>query len=257
MAGEIILITGAASGLGFELALSLASEGCRVFGTFRNNPPDNTPENITWLKAEMLELNSLKDLVAQVEEEAGGLDCLLCNAATQGIGHTSDLSHSKWQETLEVNLTAPFLLTQASAPALKASRGLIVYISSVHSVRAAKERLAYAVSKAGLNAMARNVAADFAKDGVRALSLVLGPFHSPGLAAGVSRFFPNATTSRESIESFADQQPLGRVGKGQELASVIRFLMSDSAGFISGTEVTIDGGQSSLLSVPDINGTKT
>ena len=199
----------------------------------------------------MLHHNTLAGVVEDVIRDAGRLDCLICNAAVQGISHIDDLSPTSWKDVLDVNLTAPFLLTQAASSALRESGGLIVYISSVHAIRAAEERSAYAASKAGLLAFARNVAADLAHDGVRAVSLVLGPFNSPALEQGTSRFFPGAS-GQQAVKAFASEQPLGRVGTSKELVGTIRFLMSPDAAFISGTEIAIDGGQSSRLNIPQI-----
>ena len=251
MAEKVMLITGASSGLGHEMALGLADLGFRVFGTFRGEIPPEPRQGLSWIRADMTEHETLAKVVDEVVGRAGCLDCLICNAAVQGIGHIDDLTSSDWNEVLDVNLTAPFLLTQAASPALKQSNGLIVYISSVHGIRAAEKRTAYAVAKAGLLALARNVAADLAGEGVRSVSLILGPFDSRALEQGTSRFYSGAT-GRQAVEAFAAEQPMGRVGNGSELVGTISFLMSPAAAFITGTEIVVDGGQSSRLSIPGV-----
>lgn len=250
---KVVLITGGGSGLGRGMAESLVEAGMRVCVTVRDAEGSSAPKDTTSYVADMRDHSGLADLVDAVVQDHGRLDAVVCNAAIQGFAPAAEITPSYWQEVIDTNLTAPFLLAQAAAPHLKQQSGLIVFLSSVHGVLAAPGRTAYAVTKAGLIAMARNLAADLSADQVRAVSLVLGPFASPALAQGVSRFFPDLGPDK-ALERFASMQPLGRVGQASELAGLIAFLMSDAARFISGTSITVDGGQSSRLSVPQLGG---
>lgn len=250
---RVLLITGGGSGLGELVVRRLLDAGLCICTTVRSDSNKLRHDDLHYLRADM---NNHEDLPAVVERAVaicGRLDALVCNAAVQGFGHVHDITPEDWQETLNVNLTAPFILGQAAAPHLKKTNGLITFISSVHGVLAAPSRTMYAVSKAGLIAMARNMAADLSPDGIRVISLILGPFGSPALAEGVSRFFPG-DTAEDALNKFARLQPLGRIGSAGDLADLIGFLMSDAAGFITGTSITIDGGLSSRLAVPEIRG---
>lgn len=248
---KVVLITGGGSGLGKGMAQGLRQSGYKVCITVRQSETQTQAEGLFSYNVDMRNHAELRDLVSQVVDDHGRLDAIVCNAAVQGFGNVADVSHNDWQDAIDINLTAPFLLAQAAAPHLKRHGGVIIFVSSVHGVLAAPSRTAYAVTKAGLIAMARNMAADLSPDGVRVVSLVLGPFASPALAEGVSRFFPDGTPD-QAIEKFAAIQPLGRVGTAGELAGLVQFLMSDAAQFITGTSITVDGGQSSRLAVPAI-----
>lgn len=247
----VVLLTGGGSGLGQILVQQFLKGGFRVCATIRNEEPELESKDLMYLKVDMKDHAALPGTIDQVINHFSRIDALICNAAVQGFGHIADVSKDDWQDTLDVNLTAPFLLAQAAAPHLEKTSGLIVFISSVHGVLAAPSRTMYAVTKAGLIAMARNLAVDLAAEKIRVLSLILGPFKSPALAEGTARFFPGQSAD-EAVESFSQLQPLGRVGSGEELGDVIKFLMSDAASFISGTSLTIDGGQSSRLAIPEI-----
>jgi meso-butanediol dehydrogenase/(S,S)-butanediol dehydrogenase/diacetyl reductase len=248
---KVVLITGGGSGLGRDVALNLAESGYLVCATVREAVDLPQRESLTYLTADMNSHGDLPGLIEQVVARHGRLDGLVCNAAVQGFGHVLETSLDAWNQTMSVNLTAPFILAQAAAPHLAKTGGLITFISSVHGVLAAPSRTMYAVSKAGLIAMARNMAADLSPLDVRVVSLVLGPFASPALSEGASRFFPDETPA-DAITEFGKRQPLGRVGSADELAQLLHFLMSGSATFITGTSIAIDGGQSSRLLVPDL-----
>lgn len=248
LAGKVALVTGAESGLGSVIARHLASAGLWVFGTARNAAPAPV-EGIEFLHSDMEDHAALPDLIETAAKRAGRLDLLVCNAAMQGIAPLSALSPQDWQRVMDVNLTAPFLLSQAAAPHLARTGGLTLLISSVHGVGAAPERLAYGVSKAGLIAMARGLAADLGPEGVRALALVLGPVNSPALLEGARRFFPGRSDA-EVLAAFAATQPNGRIAEPEEVAELIAFLATDAARQMTGSVVTLDGGMSGRLAVP-------
>jgi meso-butanediol dehydrogenase / (S,S)-butanediol dehydrogenase / diacetyl reductase len=250
---RVVLITGGGSGLGQTLVRHFLDAGLCVCTTIRGKEHAVQNDYLHYFDVDMNDHAALLKVMENVIARCNRLDALICNAAVQGFGHVKDISRQNWQETLDVNLTAPFLLAQAAAPHLKSTNGLITFISSVHGVLAAPSRTMYAVSKAGLIAMARNMAADLSSDGIRVVSLILGPFASPALTQGALRFFPD-DTPEDAVQKFADRQPLGRVGSAEELGALIEFLMTDAAGFITGTSITIDGGQSSRLAIPEIKG---
>ncbi len=249
--GKVALITGGASGLGRIVATRLCEKGFRVAATVRSEVDPAPHPDLRYFTAEMNDIARLPQVVDDVASAFGRIDVLICNAATQGFADVRSITLDDWQDTLTVNLTAPFALAQAAVPHLAKTKGLIVLVSSVHGVLAAPSRTMYAVTKAGLIAMARNLAADLSQDNIRAISLILGPFASPALTEGTTRFFPD-DTPEAARDKFAASQPLGRVGSGEELADIINFLTTDAAGFITGTSIAVDGGQSSRLLVPQL-----
>lgn len=245
-----VLITGGGSGLGAAVAKHLAGLDFTVFVTYRSGEAD-LPDGVIGLRCDMADHAALPGIVAQAAARGGRLDALICNAAIQGIAPLGDLTLEGWQNVMDVNLTAPFLLAQAATPHLAQTGGLILLVSSVHGIAAAPHRLAYGTTKAGLIAMARGLAVELAPQKVRALSLVLGPVKTRALLEGARRFFPGRS-DEDVLREFASRQPGGSIAEPSEIAELITFLMSDAARHMTGSEITLDGGMRSRLAVPAI-----
>ncbi len=163
-----------------------------------------------------------------------GLTALVNNAAVQILQPTEKLQPKDWYQTLEVNLLAPFLLTQGLLHALEQAQGSVVNIASIHGVLTKPGFVAYATSKAALVGMTRALAVDLGPR-VRVNAVSPAAIATPMLVAGFSEH-PSA------LQELKAMHPLERIGAPEEVAQAVLFLASSEAQFISGTEFCLDGG---------------
>jgi NAD(P)-dependent dehydrogenase (short-subunit alcohol dehydrogenase family) len=147
---------------------------------------------------------------------------------------------------METNLDGAFLCTQAATPALKASRGAVVNIASISGLRASTLRVAYGTSKAAIIHMTQQYAAELGEYGIRVNSVAPGPVRTK-LAMAVH--------TQDIIDAYHDAIPLGRYGSEAEIGQVIAFLCSDEASFVTGQNISVDGGfESTGIGLPSLRG---
>lgn len=166
------------------------------------------------------------------------LFAVINNAAEQLLNKTEELSYQDWQQTLNVNLTAPFLLIQGLLRELIEGQGSVINIGSIHQKLTKPRFVAYATSKAGLVGLTQSLAVDLAGK-IRVNCISPAAVETPMLQAG----FPNA----EDYQQLKDIHPVGRIGFATEIAEMVYFLASEKAGFINGANIEIDGGIGHVL----------
>jgi NAD(P)-dependent dehydrogenase (short-subunit alcohol dehydrogenase family) len=237
----VVLVTGSSGSIGKAIVQAFHRHRCKVIGLDRY--ADNEVDYSMMVNLNDFVENSL--LRQQILDKITGylaphykLFAVINNAAEQLLNPTEDLTFQQWQQTINVNLTAPFLLTQGLLRELTDGKGSVVNIASIHQKLTKKNFVAYATSKAGLVGLTKSLAVDLAGK-VRVNCVSPAAVETNMLKAG----FPNP----DDYQKLHEIHPVGRIGTPQEIAEMVYFLASHKAGFINGANIEIDGGISSVL----------
>ena len=244
---QIVVVTGATSGIGHAAAVRFGRDGAAVLAVGRKATAlAEVAQEVTKAGGQCLpfEADVTADdapgaIVARAVAAFGGLTTLVNAAGIIATGTVENTLDARWDEMLDVNLRAPFRLMRAATPHLVASRGAVVNVSSVTGLRAFPGVLSYCVSKAGVDQLTRCAALELAAHGVRVNAV------NPGVV--VTNLHRRSGVNEENYAAFLERSkethPLGRAGEPEEIAELIAFLASDRAGWITGETISIDGGR--------------
>ena len=241
--GRVAVVTGASKGLGKQIAESLAAAGATVAMVARNGDQlKGAAEGIQarggaaeWLAADVSDENAVAGVAEQVIGKLGVCDILVNNAGINNRKPVEDFTLAEWNHVIGVNLTGAFLLCRAFVPGMKKRRfGRILNTTSTMSHVSLPNRSVYSASKAGLLGMTKALALELASFNITANGISPGPFATEMN----TQLLEDPQRNRE----FMARIPLGRWGRPEEIGSLAVYLCSDAAGFITGTDIVIDGG---------------
>lgn len=245
-AGKVALVTGSGRGIGRAIALRLAQEGADVAVNFFRNraPAEATAEQIRALgrralvvRADVGDLEAIERLFDAVEQAFGGLDILVCNAAS-GYNRPALAQKPKgWEWTMNINARSLLFCAQRAAPLMKRrGGGAIVSISSPGSSRVLPDYIVVGASKAAVEALTRYLAVELAPLGIVVNAV------SPGIVATEALRHFDASRDGTVLRRVAESTPAGRLVTPEEVAAVVAFLCSPEAAMIRGQTIVIDGG---------------
>lgn len=241
LTGRCAVVTGGGRGIGKAIATMLADQGAQVVITGRNGQPlqaaarDIGPK-VSAVTADITKEDDVLSLAATVLEAHGGAQILVNNAgANPYYRRSEDTTAEQWADVIDVNLTGTFYcLREFGRQMLAAGGGSMINITSIAAHAGLSRSAAYCAAKAGVEAMTRSLAVDWAEGGVRVNNV------APGYVA------TDLTAGMLENDSLADgltaRTPLGRVASAEEMAGAVAFLASDAASYMTGQTITVDGG---------------
>lgn len=245
---RVVLITGVAGGIGSATAETFARSDWHVVGVDKKSTAE-LPDVAHFIQADISQPELVPRVLAEVSADEGRLDALVNNAAVQICKPLLETSLDEWDLTMDSNVRAVLLLTQAAYPLLKGSGGAIVNVSSVHAVATSTGLAAYAASKGALSAMTRAMALELAKDNIRVNAVLPGAVDTDMLRTGLTRGHVEENKAEDLFRGLENKHAMGRVGRPDEIARAILFLAdSEQSSFITGQNLILDGGATARLS---------
>jgi len=241
LSGKIAVVTGGTTGIGLSTARLFAAEGAKVVVTGRNAQSLAAAREELRGVADVVQSDAgnpaeVRKLFGEIGKQYSRIDVLFLNAGIAQFAPLADSPEELFDETIRVNLKGPFVALQAALPFLNKGASVIVN-TTVGTDRALANASIYSASKAALAALARGAAIELAARGIRVNAVQPGPIATP--------IFGKMGLSAEAREAFAkrvEQLPLGRFGSPEEVARAALFLASDDSAYVTGHELSVDGG---------------
>lgn len=239
---KVALITGGTSGLGKMMALALAKAGAFVWIASSRDNADETLKELKdqgtegrFIQLDVTSSEALENVVSLIHQESNQIDILVNAAGINLRTSAEDLTLDEWQKTIDINLTAPFHLSQLVADSMRENNwGRIINIASLQSLRAFDNSIPYGASKGGIMQLTRALAQAYSKDGVLVNAIAPGFFRT------------NLTESLfqdpGKLQTLADKTMMGRNGDEKDIFGISVFLCSDANSYVTGQTIFLDGG---------------
>ena len=232
----VALVTGSSGGIGSEIARKLKADGYNVLGLDRVDSKD--------VETVICDLSEPDFYSAIGHFDFGKVSLIVHVAAHQPTAHLADLIDEDWTKTLRVNLLSLQKLVTAYGSDLKATRGTIIAISSVHAEQTSEKMAAYAASKAALNSWVRSASIELGPE-IAAIGVAPGAIDTPKLRQGLERWPERQRDAK--LARLIERTPIGRLGTAEEVAEWVSFLASPAGRYASGSILSLDGGVSGWL----------
>ena len=243
--GKSAIITGGGSGIGKAISMLFAKQGANVHIIELNAAA--AEQAVAEIQAAGGTADaygcdvSNQEAVVEVFQKIGAIDILVNNAGIAHIGKADTTSEEDFTKVFNVNVKGAYNCLYAGIPALKnSSSAVILNMASIAAVVGITDRFAYSMSKGAIFAMTLSVARDYMADGIRCNSISPARVHTPFVDGFIAKNY--AGKEAEIFEKLSKSQPVGRMGKPEEVASLALYLCSEEAGFITGNDYPLDGG---------------
>lgn len=247
MRQRVVLITGVCGGIGRATAAAFARDGWSVIGVDRREALDlDTVDRFELV--DVSQSDQIADLFERLGEDLDGLDALVNNAATQINKPIVDTSDDDWEMIINTNVRSAFQCIRDANPLLKAVRGAVVNVASVHAIATSMNVAVYAISKGALVALTRSAALELAADGVRCNAVLPGAIDTKMLREGLDRR-PNPDGAAGNLRILAQRTPLGFVATADDIApSIVHLADNEQSKYTTGQMLVLDGGATIRLS---------
>ena len=250
--GKVALISGGARNIGGATARMLVAEGASVvIGDVLDEEGQALADELnatragaaTYVHLDVTDDDQWRAAVAATTSTYGSLTVLFNNAGIFNGGQLQRYKRELWQQMLDVNLTGAFLGCRAAADAMIASGGgSIINTSSIEGLRGTPWAHGYVATKWAVRGLTKSVAQDFIRQGIRCNAICPGTIESPSWHGRVEELGKSVGGADKALAMFVERQPMGRVGRPEEVAALAVYLASDAAAFTTGTAIPIDGG---------------
>jgi NAD(P)-dependent dehydrogenase (short-subunit alcohol dehydrogenase family) len=246
---ETAIVTGGASGIGKAICHRFAREGAQVAlldidveaAEATVQAIEEEGGTVSFFECDLRDGDRVHETVAATEDTFGALDILINNAGVAHVGTVEETTEADLDRLYAVNVKGVYHCLQAGVEAMTASGGgSIVNIASVASTMGIPERFAYSMTKGAVLTMTYSVARDYVDEGIRCNAVSPARIHTPFVDGFLEENYPDRT--EEMFEQLSQTQPIGRMGEPEEVAGLCCYLCSEEAGFITGSNLPIDGG---------------
>jgi len=242
---KVAIITGGATGIGKATSVLFAKEGAHIIIASRNQKNGDAvikeikkkKQSAEFIQTDVSKEEDIKNLISKVIKKYKRIDILFNNAGIENSTNVVDTKIEDWDNTLNVNLRSIYLCSKYSIPHMKKGSS-IINTASVAGLVGFQNLAAYCASKGGVVELTKQMALDYAAKGIRVNSVCPGVIDTPM----IQRVIKNSPTPAQMKKSLADMHPMGRIGKSEEVATVILFLSTEESSFITGQAIAIDGG---------------
>ena len=239
---KVALITGGTSGLGKMMALALAKAGAFVWIASSRDNADETLQEIkqqgsngSFVQVDVTSSDALEKTVSHILEQSSRIDILINAAGINPRTSAEELTLSDWQKTIDINLTAPFYLSQLVADTMRENNwGRIINIASLQSLRAFDNSIPYGASKGGVMQLTRALAQAYSKDGILVNAIAPGFFRT--------NLTESLFQNPDKLKELANKTMMGRNGEEKDIFGISVFLCSDANSYVTGQTVFLDGG---------------
>jgi NAD(P)-dependent dehydrogenase (short-subunit alcohol dehydrogenase family) len=236
---KTVAVTGGNSGIGLAISQLFMSAGAKVY--VLDLKPVDLPNNITGVVCDVSKEGSVVDAFETLPDH---LDILVNNAGIAHIGNLEATSESDFDKLFQVNVKGVFNCLKAGVKRMKAEGGSIINMASIASLVGIKDRFAYSMTKGAVLTMTYSVAKDYLDYNIRCNAIAPARIHTPFVDNFIKKNYPGK--EQEMFDNLSKTQPIGRMGKPEEVANLALFLASDASAFITGSCYEIDGGFTKL-----------
>lgn len=246
---SIAIVTGGGSGIGYAICKALAEQNHTVIvADLHLETAQKTAAEITSeggkahaLAVDVSNHDAVNVAFNQVIERHGRIDILINNAGIGSVGTLEETPEAEFDKVYNVNVKGVYNCSHAVISQMrKQQSGLIINMASIASSVGIADRFAYSMSKGAVLTMTYSIAKDYVQDGIRCNSIAPGRVHTPFVDAYLEKNYPD--NKQQMFETLSKTQPIGRMGKPQEIAAMVKYLCSSDATFITGSNFPIDGG---------------